>query len=294
MLNLKARRKASFEHLTLNEWTQTVNVAPKADASHPKHFIMPDIEIRTFPCRKDNIGVLLQIGDRVTASIDAPDAGAVLGALEQTGRQLTHILTTHHHGDHTAGNLELKERTGCTIIGPALEASRIPGIDREVADGDIISLGGEDVRVIATPGHTLGHVTYYLPSAHAAFVGDTLFAMGCGRVLEGNHEMMWRSLERLSRLPADTRLYFGHEYTVANARFSLTIEPDNAALDQRLKQAEKIVANGGLTAPTILADELATNVFLRCSEPAIRARLGLGVVPEWRVFAEIRERKNRA
>ncbi len=251
-------------------------------------------DIRVFICRKDNIGVLVHTDDGATISIDAPDSDEIARVLDAEGWALTHILTTHHHGDHTAGNLALKDRYSCTIIGPEAEATRIPGIDRMVADGDVFDIGSCTVHVMATPGHTLGHITYWMPGMSAAFVGDTLFAMGCGRVLEGNHEMMWKSLQRLSELPAHTALYFGHEYTVANARFGLTIEPENDVLRARLKDAETLTAQGGITAPTRLSDELQSNVFLRCGEDRIRMRLGLRVVPEWRVFAEIRERKNRA
>lgn len=255
---------------------------------------MSTIEIHTFLCRKDNIGVLVHTPDGTTASIDAPDAAAVEAALADKGWSLTHILVTHHHGDHTAGNLELKEKTGCRIIGPRLEAARIPGIDVEVEDGNTFTLGGHRVDVIGTPGHTMGHVTYFMPDDQAAFVGDTLFVMGCGRVLEGNHEMMWHSLCRIAGLPPETRIYCGHEYTVANARFGLTVEPENALLRQRLEKAEETVSAGALNVPTLLEQELRTNVFLRPHNSETRRRFGMGAVADWRVFAELRERKNRA
>lgn len=255
---------------------------------------MPGIDIHPFLCRKDNIGVLVHTEDGTTASIDAPDAAAVLAALDSTGWHLTHILTTHHHGDHTAGNLELKERTGCRIVGPRLEEARIPGLDIAVDDGDRFELGGHPVEVIATPGHTMGHITYFMPRDKVAFVGDTLFVMGCGRVLEGSHAMMWHSLCRIAALPAETRIYCGHEYTLANARFGLSIEPDNALLRRRLEEAEKTIAAGGLTVPTVLEQELQTNVFLRPHHVPTRTRLGMGAVADWRVFGELRERKNKS
>lgn len=255
---------------------------------------MSALEFHVFLCRKDNIGVLVHAPDGSTASIDAPDAAAIEAALSQKGWSLSHILVTHHHGDHTAGNLELKETTGCRIIGPRLEASRIPGIDMEVDDGDSFTLGGRPVAVIGTPGHTIGHVTYVMPEDRAAFVGDTLFVMGCGRALEGNHEMMWHSLCRIASLPGDTRIYCGHEYSVANARFGLTIEPDNALLRHRLEEAEENIARGGLNVPTLLDQELRTNVFLRPHNSETRRRLGMGAVADWRVFGELRERKNKA
>lgn len=255
---------------------------------------MSALEFHVFLCRKDNIGVLVHAEDGTTAAIDAPDAAAVLAALDEKGWTLSHILVTHHHGDHTAGNLELKDKTGCRIIGPRAEAARIPGIDVEVGDGDSFSLGGHTVEVIDTPGHTMGHITYFLPQDRAAFVGDTLFVMGCGRVLEGNHEMMWHSLCRIASLPGDTRIYCGHEYTLANARFGLSIEPENALLRRRLEEAEQTLAGGGLTVPSLLDQELQTNVFLRPHNSTTRSRLGMGAVADWRVFGELRERKNRA
>lgn len=255
---------------------------------------MSPLEIHVFLCRKDNIGVLVHAEDGTTAAIDAPDAAAIERALQEAGWSLTHILVTHHHGDHTAGNLELKEKTGCRIIGPSGEAARIPGIDDAVDDGDRFEIGGHRVEVIGTPGHTMGHVTYFMPEDRVVFVGDTLFVMGCGRVLEGNHEMMWHSLCRIASLPGDTRIYCGHEYTIANARFGASIEPDNALLRHRLEEAEQRAASGGLMVPTVLDQELQTNVFLRPHNVETRRRLGLGAVADWRVFGEIRERKNRA
>lgn len=255
---------------------------------------MSALQIHTFLCRKDNIGVLIHAQDGTTASIDAPDAEAIEAALAEKGWSLSHILVTHHHGDHTAGNLALKQKTGCRIIGPGLEAARIPGIDLGVQDGDTFTLGSHRVEVIGTPGHTMGHVTYFMPDDRVAFVGDTLFVMGCGRVLEGNAEMMWHSLCRIAGLPPQTRIYCGHEYTVANARFGLTVEPDNALLRHRLEKAEQAIETGSLNVPTVLEEELRTNVFLRPHNPETRRRLGMGAVADWRVFAELRDRKNRA
>lgn len=254
---------------------------------------LPDIH--QFPCLKDNYGVLVHDpGTGATASIDAPETAAVKRALEETGWRLSHILTTHHHNDHTAGNLALKAESGCTIVGPRAEAARIPGIDQQVAEGDAVALGKLTVRVLDTPGHTLGHISYWIPEAKVAFVGDTLFAMGCGRVLEGNAAMMWASLKKLSDLPRDTQLYCGHEYTVANARFGLTIDPDNLSLRKRIRDVEALRAEGKPTLPTRLDLELDTNVFLRPHSTAIRSRLGMHASADWRVFAEIRERKNKA
>jgi hydroxyacylglutathione hydrolase len=254
---------------------------------------MAKLEIHQFPCLSDNYGVLIRDGDAV-AAIDAPDAKTVAAALKEKGWRLTHILTTHHHGDHTAGNLPLKAETRCTIIGPRAEAAKVPGLDQAVGEGDTFKLGTHEVRVLDTPGHTAGHISYVIPSADVAFVGDTLFAIGCGRVIEGNAEMMWASLQKLMALPKATAVYCGHEYTQANARFALTIEPDNAALQKRAREVDELRAKGKPTLPTNIGIELETNPFLRPYVAAIQQRLGLVGKPEWQIFGEIRERKNRS
>jgi len=255
---------------------------------------MAKLEIHQFPCLSDNYGVLIRDSEHnVTAAIDAPDANAVAAALAEQGWRLTHILTTHHHGDHTAGNAGLKAQTGCTIVGPRAEAAKIPGIDKSVGEGDTFTFGSHEVRVFDTPGHTAGHISFWLPAAGVAFVGDTLFAIGCGRVIEGNAQMMWKSLQKLMALPKETSVYCGHEYTQANARFALTIEPENAALQKRAKEVDQLRAAGGATLPTTIGVELETNPFLRPHVAAIQKRLGMAGRPEWEIFGEIRERKNR-
>lgn len=253
------------------------------------------LEIHQFPCLQDNFGVLIHDTERgVTASIDAPEAGAVRKALQDRGWSLSYILTTHHHADHTDGNLALKAETGCVIIGPKAEASKIPGIDTEVADGNAFRLGSFQVEVLDTPGHTNGHISFYVPQAGAAFVGDTMFALGCGRVIEGNNEMMWSSLAKLIALPPATKIYCGHEYTLANAKFSLTIEPENATLVARAAEIQHLRAAGKATLPTTIGEELATSPFVRVKSEAIRKRLDLIGAPDWQVFAEVRTRKNKA
>src|SRR5262245_52720111 len=255
---------------------------------------MAALQSYQFPCLSDNFGVLIHDpGANVTASIDAPEAGQVMAALAEKGWRLTHILTTHHHADHTGGNAELKAATGCRIIGPRNEAAKVPGIDEKVGEGDTVQFGSHQVRVIDTPGHTAGQVNYFIPSAKAAFCGDTLFAMGCGRVIEGTPQMMWNSLKKLMALPKDTSVYCGHEYTQANARFALTIEPESAALHKRAAEVDAVRAAGKATLPTTIGLELETNPFLRPQVPAVQKLLGMEGRPEWEIFAEIRERKNR-
>ncbi|MEQ1648256.1 MAG: hydroxyacylglutathione hydrolase [Hyphomicrobiaceae bacterium] len=256
---------------------------------------MATLQIHQFPCLSDNYGVLIHDAERgVTAAIDAPNAEQVRAALKEKGWKLTYVLTTHHHGDHTDGNLELKAETGCVIIGPRAEANKIPGIDTEVGEGDAFRLGSFQVHVLDTPGHTLGHISYWIPAASVAFVGDTIFAMGCGRVIEGTMEMMWGSLAKLAKLPPATRLYCGHEYTISNAKFALAIEPGNAALVKRADEVAKLRAEDKPTLPTRLDIELETNPFLRVTSAEIRKNLKLEAAQDWQVFAEVRERKNRA
>ncbi len=256
---------------------------------------MSKLDIDQFICRSDNYAVLIRDEDAdVTASIDAPDADAILNRLSEKGWRLTHLLITHHHSDHTAGNLQLKDATGCTIVGPKVEEDRIPGIDQAVGEGDTLAFGNFEVRVLDTPGHTAGHIAYWIPAARAVFVGDTLFAMGSGRIFEGNAELMWKSLQKIAQLPPDTEIYCGHEYTAANGKFALTIEPDNQALQNRVKQVEALSAANQPTLPTRVELELETNPFLRPHISAIRERLGMPFAPDWKVFGEIRERKNKA
>lgn len=254
---------------------------------------MAALELDLFLCRTDNYGVLLH--DRLsgsTASIDAPEERPILDALERRGWQLTHILTTHHHGDHVAANASLKERFGLTIIGPKNEASKIPGIDRSVGHGERFDFAGHRVDVIETPGHTSGHVCYHLPEDRLLFAADTLFALGCGRLFEGTAETMWQSLSRLMALPDDTAIYFGHEYTLANAHFAVTVDPENTALKERAAEIEETRSDGGFTAPTTMGLEKRTNPFLRAGDPKIRALLGMEKASDAAVFAEIRKRKD--
>lgn len=252
------------------------------------------LEIEQFMCRSDNFGVLLHDPESgQTASIDAPEEGPILKALERRGWTLTHILTTHRHGDHIEGNEALKERYGATIIGPKAEAGSIPGIDRQVSEGDRFDFAGRRVEVIETPGHTRGHVCYYLPEEKLLFAADTLFVLGCGRVFEGTPAEMWNSLQKLSRLPDDTEVYCGHEYTLSNARFAVTVDPHNAELQERLKEIERLRAEDKPTAPTTIGREKATNPFLRPHDKNIRETLEMRDVSDAEVFAEIRKRKDR-
>jgi hydroxyacylglutathione hydrolase len=251
-------------------------------------------QTRLFMCLKDNFGVLVHDpASGATAAIDAPEAGPVEAALQATGWKLTDILVTHHHRDHTGGIEELKERYGCRVVAPDAEADGIPEVDETVRENDTVRVGGLQARVLETPGHTAGHITYFFPADKLCFAGDTLFSIGCGRVIEGNNETMWQSLLKLRALPDDTQVFCGHEYTAANIRFAKTIEPDNAALAAREQEVARLVAGKKPTVPSLLGQEKAANPFLRADMPQVATKIGLAGEPAWQVFAEIRERKNK-
>jgi len=251
-------------------------------------------EIRLFRCRSDNFGVLLHDRESgATASIDAPDAAPIEAALKATGWKLTDILVTHHHADHTDGIRALKDKYRCRVVAPAGEAAKIPAVDETVHEGDKVSVGTLSANVIETPGHTLGHIAYWFHGEQVAFVGDTLFSVGCGRVIEGTPEQMWRSLVKLRDLPDSTEIYCGHEYTLANIKFARTIEPNNKALAARETQAKQQVSQDEATIPVTIGDEKKTNPFLRADIPDVAAGISMTGKPAAQVFAEIRERKNR-
>ncbi|MEM8646746.1 MAG: hydroxyacylglutathione hydrolase [Pseudomonadota bacterium] len=225
---------------------------------------MAKLQVHQFPALNDNYGFLIHDAETgVTASIDAPEESAVRQALADTGWALTHILTTHHHADHTQANAPLKASTGCMIVGPRPEASKVPGIDVEVGEGDTFDFGGHIATVHETPGHTLGHIVYHFADDGVCFAGDTLFPLGCGRVFEGTMDQMWSSMEKMAALPPETVVYSAHEYTQANAAFAVTAEPDNAALKARAVEIDALRAEGKPTVPTTIALELETNPFLR-------------------------------
>lgn len=251
------------------------------------------LEIHQIPCLVDNYGYLIRDSSTgVTATVDTPSVAAIEQGLAHKGWKLDYIINTHHHPDHAGGNLEIKKKTGCRIIGPRADAGRIPGIDVEVGDGDTIEIGTRRARVFDTPGHTRGHIIYVFDDDHAAFVGDTLFAMGCGRLFEGTPAQMWNSLQKLLRLPDDTRVYCAHEYTQKNARFALTVEPDNAELAARAAEVDKMRSMGLPTVPSTIGRERKTNPFLRPDSPGLQATLGMTGADLVDVFAETRRRRN--
>ena len=227
-----------------------------------------------------------------TAVVDPALAQPVLDTLDKNGWQLTYILNTHHHNDHIGGNLELKQKTGCKIIGAQADKHRIPGIDIGVNDNDVISLGKHLAKVIATPGHTSGHIVYYFADDELLFCGDTLFVMGCGRLFEGSAEQMWNSLKKLKELSLSTRIYCSHEYTQTNGRFALTVEPDNCLLQQRMAVVDQLRAANQPTVPSTIAQELATNPFFREDSPELQKTIGMPNRKAVDVFAKIRQLKD--
>ena len=251
------------------------------------------IDIHQFPCLSDNYGFLVRdAASGAVASIDTPDAAAINAALAEKGWRLTHILNTHWHPDHAGGNLALKKKWDCRIIGPRGEAAKIPAIEDEVGEGDIVELGASRARVHDTPGHTAGHIIYHFTEDGAAFVGDTIFAMGCGRLFEGTPDQMWASLAKITAMPPQTKLYCAHEYTQANAAFALSVDPHNEDLHARAAEVERLRAAGEWTVPTDVAIELKTNPFLRAEDAGLQAAIGMTGADAVAVFAETRKRKD--
>ena len=251
------------------------------------------LEIYQIPCLQDNYGFLVHDPETgATATIDTPEVAPINQALAAKGWRLTHILNTHHHFDHAGGNEELKARWNCQVVGAAIDAERIPGIDVALADGDTLTLGSKQARIIEVPGHTSGHIAYYFAADEVAFVGDTLFALGCGRLFEGTPEQMSESLGKIMALPDATTVYCAHEYTEANAAFAVTVEPANPALQQRVKEIQALRAAGKPTVPTSIGLERATNPFVRSDSAELQAVLNLSGADEVAVFAETRRRKD--
>jgi len=247
------------------------------------------LTVRQFPCLSDNYGFLIRDdASGQTACVDTPEARAVLAALDAAGWKLDFIFNTHWHPDHAGGNAEIKAATGCTIVGPA-EVTRIAPLDRTVKGGDVVALGQTRFEVIETGGHTLGHIAYFDPEDKVAFVGDTLFALGCGRLFEGKPDQMWASLSRLAALPDETKVYCAHEYTASNARFALSVD-DAPALRSRADAVFAARERGEPTVPTTIGLEKATNPFLRA--PLLAARVGKVGAPDYEVFGAVRAAKD--
>jgi hydroxyacylglutathione hydrolase len=249
--------------------------------------------IVTVPCLSDNYAYLLHdpaTGE--TAVVDVPEAGPIEEALAERGWRLTDILITHHHHDHVDGVGPLRSSTGAKVWGAAADAERLPPLDHALGEGDEVKIGNLAGRVLDVSGHTVGHIAFHFPEANAVFTADSLMALGCGRLFEGTAPQMWESLSKLAALPRETLVCSGHEYTQNNARFALTIEPDNAALQARARGVSELRANDRPTVPSRLSEELDTNPFLRAGLPEVKSNLGMSTAGDEDVFAEIRRRKD--
>lgn len=258
-----------------------------------KHVGMAKLQIEPVSCLRDNYAWLAYDGaEGVCAVVDPSEAAPVSRALGARGWKLTHVLNTHHHPDHVGGNLALKAEFGATIIGPGKDAARIPGIDIGLTEGETCLIGSHEARILEIPAHTRGHIAFWFERDAIVFTGDTLFAMGCGRLFEGDPPTMWSSLSKLVALPEDTDVYCGHEYTEANGRFALSVEPGNPDLNARMLDVRATRAAGRPTLPSTIALEKKTNPFLRPHSPEIRRSLGLQAAKDVEVFAEARRRKD--
>ncbi|WP_299352366.1 hydroxyacylglutathione hydrolase [uncultured Shimia sp.] len=251
------------------------------------------LDIVTLPCLSDNYAFLIHdAASGETAVVDVPESGVISEALTSRGWTLSHVLLTHHHWDHIDGLTALLEAHPAKVIGAAADAHRLPPLDHAVSEGDSFDFGGETMEVIDVSGHTVGHIAFYLPQTGAVFTADSLMALGCGRLFEGDPDMMWTSLSKLATLPAETIVCSGHEYTEANARFAITVDPENPALKARITDITAARAKGQPTVPSTMAEELATNPFLRAVSPDVQRFLGMTGAPPAQVFAEIRQRKD--
>ena len=250
-------------------------------------------EVVVVPCLKDNYAYLLRDeGTGKVAVVDAPEAEPIVAALEERGWEPEQLWITHHHGDHVDGVEELRRRYHAKVVGHVKDRARLPKLDEEVSEGERVTLGETVARVVDVSGHTIGHIAYVLDADKVAFTADSLMALGCGRVFEGTHAMMWESLKKLMQLPPETRIYSGHNYGQANGRFALSIEPENEELLARIERIKAADAKGEPIVPVTLEEELATNPFLRATEASVKQAVGLAGADDAAVFAEVRRRKD--
>jgi len=251
------------------------------------------LSVITVPCLSDNYAYILRCNETgATAVVDVPDAAPIQAALTAKGWDLDYILITHHHFDHIDGVADLRGATNAQVIGAQADIHRLPPLDRAISDGDTFKLGNSTADIIDVSGHTIGHIAFWFRKDKSVFSADSLMALGCGRLFEGTQPMMWDTMQKFIAMPADTLVYSGHEYTASNAKFALTIEPNNPDLIARVDDIARTRERGEFTVPASIGLELATNPFMRANNPVVKAAIGMTDATDAASFGEIRSRKD--
>jgi hydroxyacylglutathione hydrolase len=251
------------------------------------------MQVTPIPCLTDNYAYIINDNNfKIVGVVDPSEASPVIDFLQQQNLRLDYILNTHHHFDHIGGNIELKKKYNAKVVGFNGDKHRIPDIDITLNDKDEWVFGNSQVKILHIPGHTLGHVCFFFKKEKIAFTGDTLFSLGCGKIFEGDHEQLLRSLNKIKKLPGDTKIYCGHEYTYKNAEFCMKYDEDNISLKKRFEKIKKLRSNNLPTIPVILDDELRTNIFLRCDQDNLKIKLNMENQEDYRVFRKIRDLKD--
>jgi len=251
------------------------------------------MQVTPIPCLTDNYAHIINDNNfKIVGVVDPSEASPVIDFLQQQNLRLDYILNTHHHFDHIGGNIELKKKYNAKVVGFNGDKHRIPDIDITLNDKDEWVFGNSQVKILHIPGHTLGHICFFFKKEKIAFTGDTLFSLGCGKIFEGDHEQLLRSLNKIKKLPRDTKIYCGHEYTYKNAEFCMKYDEDNISLKKQFEKIKKLRSNNLPTIPVILDDELRTNIFLRCDQNNLKIKLNMENQEDYRVFRKIRDLKD--
>ena len=251
------------------------------------------MKITPIQCLTDNYAYIIYDNDsKTTGVVDPSESQPIISFLKRKNIKLNYILNTHHHFDHVGGNIELKKKYNAKIIGFKGDKHRIPGIDITVDDNEKLNFGTSTVKIIHIPGHTLGHICFFFEKEKIAFTGDTLFSLGCGRIFEGNHKQMFTSLNKIKKLPKDTKIYCGHEYTYKNAEFCIKHDSDNLNLKKHFEKIKKLKSNNSPTIPTTLEEELKSNIFLRCDKNELKIKLNMKNREDLEVFKKVRDLKD--
>jgi hydroxyacylglutathione hydrolase len=251
------------------------------------------MQVAPIPCLTDNYAYIINDNNfKIVGVVDPSEASPIIDFLQQQNLKLDYILNTHHHFDHIGGNIELKKKYNAKVVGFNGDKHRIPDIDITLNDKDEWVFGNSQVKILHIPGHTLGHICFFFKKEKIAFTGDTLFSLGCGKIFEGDHEQLLRSLNKIKKLPGDTKIYCGHEYTYKNAEFCMKYDVDNISLKKQFEKIKKLRSNNLPTVPTILDDELRTNIFLRCDQDDLKIKLNMENQEDYGVFRKIRDLKD--